>query len=111
MWLDGLIVYRGGVPMVGAPAAVRAQGGAVGKGAPESGEHAILFSNDPSLTRRLRDKTHYCGATECDVLCINEGQVQIRARHTEQAPDPCAHGVWAAHHSEAQRPMTSLGRG
>ena len=89
---------------------MRAQGGAVGKGAPESGEHAILFSNDPALTRRLRDKTHYCGATECDVLCINEGQVQIRARHTEQAPDPCAHGVWAAHHSEAQRPMTSLGR-
>jgi hypothetical protein len=118
VWLDSQIVYRGGLPMVGSilpprgrgmGAAGVAGGGAAGEAqhSTASGEHAILFSNDAALVRRFRPVANYCGSSEQDVLCINEGQVQIRAKHMNAAPDPCAHGVWAAQHSEQARPTTS----
>jgi hypothetical protein len=66
---------------------------------------AILFTNDPRIVQKEKDCVAYCGRTEQDVLCIDDGKVKVRSQAMHAKPDPTAPGVRT---DVTMRPDTAL---
>ena len=109
LWVDGMIVYRGYME--------RADNGGDG--------HIVLFCGEERLLQRLGldhngvalgggdekggsaagGKLAYCGTQIMDVVCVDEGVVRVKSRHSEGVfADPCAEGVVP---DLSKRPATS----
>lgn len=68
----------------------------------------VVFSNDVKVVRAERDGVEYCGASEQDVLYINERQVMVRSKDMySRRPSVAAEGVYV---DVEKRPTTSFVR-
>eukprot|EP01041_Mallomonas_annulata_P001688 gene1688-3265_t len=71
------------------------------------GGQSILFTNDNKVVRNEKEKVHYCGQTEQDVLCINERQVMVRSKDMYEQPNSTTAGI---HSDLGNRPVTAIVR-
>ena len=66
---------------------------------------AVIFSAHPRVVKADRDIVSYSGATDQDVLCVNERKVMVRSRSMyANTPNVAADGVFS---DLSQRPHTS----
>jgi hypothetical protein len=114
VFLDDRLIMRTGLAAAAATAAVAApsaQQNQPQKGqSPPAGHQCLLFSNDAAAVAVERSAVRYCGSSEQDVLCIDEGRVTTSgARALFEAPNPSAAGIWGAHREDflAKRPTTA----
>lgn len=56
---------------------------------------AVLFTRNPEIVAKEKDKVTYCGLTEQDVLCIDERQVIVRSKGMFQPPNAAAEGIYS----------------
>lgn len=99
---DGNCVYLGSL----LPADQEKTTPGYGNNPTQSRGQAILFTNDPKIINVNKDLVNYCGATEQDVLCINERQVMVRSKnmYEQETPNQSLEGIKA---DLTNRPMTA----
>lgn len=109
LWLDGTLVYSGGLQRSNAQSNA---GPGPGIASPSSDGSAnfpgdsqvMIFTNDPKIIKQERKRTTYCGTADQHVTCINEGRVMELPQGVPRN-DPTAAGVFS---DPQARPTTMM---
>jgi hypothetical protein len=67
---------------------------------------SIVFTSDNRVTRTEKERVFYSGASEQDVLCINEKKVMVRSKNMYHTPNTASEGIKS---DLSNRPTTSAG--